>query len=69
MARACRSAPLANADELKESTEVVARELTKYQPNKTTVTGVLAGIAESVKSVAGVAAAAQALMQAVATFL
>ncbi|MEU4424105.1 hypothetical protein AB0F81_26045 [Actinoplanes sp. NPDC024001] len=63
------AAQLANAGELKESAQVVAEELTRDEPNRTTVTGVLAGIAESVKSVAGVAAAAQALVQAVATYL
>jgi hypothetical protein len=55
------AARLDNADELKESTEVVARELAKDEPNRTTVTGVLAGITAGVQSVASVAAAAQAL--------
>jgi hypothetical protein len=52
---------LDNADELKESTEVVARELAKDEPNRTTVTGVLAGITAGVQSITSVAAAAQAL--------
>lgn len=60
---------LANADELRESTQLVAEELVKDRPNKTTVTGVLAGIVEGVKSVAGLATAAEALAEAVQLFL
>jgi translation initiation factor 2B subunit (eIF-2B alpha/beta/delta family) len=60
---------LSNADELKESTQLVAEELVKDRPNKTTVTGVLAGIAQSVTSVASLATAAEALIQAVQLFL
>lgn len=60
---------LSNADELKEATGLVAEELVKDRPNKTTVTGVLASIVESVKSVAGLATAAEALTQAVQLFL
>lgn len=60
---------LSNAEELKESTQLVAEELVKDRPNKTTVTGVLASIAESVNSVASLATAAEALTQAVQLFL
>jgi translation initiation factor 2B subunit (eIF-2B alpha/beta/delta family) len=60
---------LSNADEVREATQVVAEELVKDRPNKTTVTGVLSGIAESVKSVASLATATHALAQAVGIFL
>jgi translation initiation factor 2B subunit (eIF-2B alpha/beta/delta family) len=60
---------LSDAEELRESTQLVAEELVKDRPNKTTVTGVLAGIAENVKSVASLATAAEALTQAVQLFL
>jgi hypothetical protein len=60
---------LANAAELREATDVVAQELAKERPNKTTVSGVLAGIAGDVQSVAGLATAAGALAHAVAAFL
>jgi translation initiation factor 2B subunit (eIF-2B alpha/beta/delta family) len=60
---------LSNAAELLQATQVVAEELVKERPNKTTVTGVLAGIAAGVKSVAGLAGAAEALAHAVAAFL
>jgi len=63
------AAQLSNAQELKDSTRLVAEELVKDRPNKTTVTGVLAGIAQSVKSVAGLATAAEALTHAVHLFL
>ncbi len=60
---------LSNADELREATQVVASELVKDRPNKTAVTGVLAGITDGVKSVAALAAAADALTRAVQVFL
>lgn len=63
------AAQLSNAQELKESTQLVAEELVKDRPNKTTVTGVLAGVAQSVKSVAGLATAVEALTRAVHLFL
>ena len=62
------AAQLSNADEVRESTELLARELAKPAPNRTTVSGVLGGIVDSVKSVAGLAGAAQALAQAIAHF-
>ena len=40
---------------------MVARELAKDEPNRTTVKGVLAGISAGAQSIASVAAAAQAL--------
>jgi hypothetical protein len=64
-----RGAQLSNAEELKESTQLIAEELIKDRPNKTTLTGVLAGITQSVKSVAGLATAAEALTHAVQLFL
>ena len=66
---AVHASQLSNADELKGSVRLVAEELVKDRPNKTTVTGVLAGIAQSVKSVAGLATAAEALTHAVQLFL
>jgi hypothetical protein len=60
---------LSNAEELKESTQLIAEELMKDRPNKTTVTGVLTGIGQSVKFVADLATAAEALSQAVQLFL
>jgi hypothetical protein len=55
--------------EVRESTEVVAGELKKDKPNKTTVVGVLTGIAGAVTSVAGLATATDALLDAVKQFL
>lgn len=60
---------LSNPDEVLDSTEVVAKELAKDKPNKLTVMGVLNGIADNVKSVAGVATAADSLAKAVMLFL
>ena len=60
---------LDNPNEVLDSTEVVAKELAKDEPNKLTITGVLNGIADSVKSVASVATAADALGKAVLLFL
>jgi hypothetical protein len=55
---------LDNADELQATTEVVAAELAKEKPNKITVTGLLRGLADGVRSVAGLTTAVQALAQA-----
>lgn len=60
---------LRNQAEVRESTQVVADELGKERPNKTTVTGVLTGIAGAVASVTGLATAANALLDAVTQFL
>jgi hypothetical protein len=55
--------------EVRGSTQVVVDELDKERPNKMTVTSVLAGIAGTVTSVAGLATAADALLDAVKQFL
>jgi hypothetical protein len=60
---------LDNRDEVLDSTETVAKELAKDKPNKLTITGVLSGMAESAKTVAGIATAVQALRSAVLLFL
>jgi hypothetical protein len=60
---------LDNRDEVLDSTETVAKELAKDKPNKLTITAVLSGMAESAKTVAGVATAVQALRSAVLLFL
>jgi hypothetical protein len=52
-------------DDLRGATGTVADELAKDKPNKTTVTAVVSTIAESVRSVAGLATAADALLKAV----
>jgi Family of unknown function (DUF5955) len=60
---------LDNRDEVRDSTQVVVEELGKERPNKTTVTGVLTGIAAAVASVTGLATATDALLGAVKQFL
>jgi hypothetical protein len=55
---------LDNADELQATTEVVANELAKEKPNRTTVTGLLGGLADGVRSVAGLTTAVEALARA-----
>jgi hypothetical protein len=60
---------LDNRDEVLDSTETVAKELAEDKPNKLTIMGVLSGMAESAKTVAGVATAVQALRSAVLLFL
>jgi hypothetical protein len=60
---------LDNGAEIRESTQVVAEELGKEHPNKTTVTGILTGIAGAVTSVTGLATATDALLGAVKQFL
>lgn len=57
---------LHNTDEVKQSAQVIAQELKKEKPNRITLTGVLAGISESVKSVSVLATAAEALKIALA---
>jgi len=47
------------------ATETVTEELAKERPNKTTVTGVLSGIATSVQSVSGLATAVDELLKVV----
>ncbi|HLX59102.1 MAG TPA: hypothetical protein VKR83_18945 [Ktedonobacteraceae bacterium] len=60
---------LENPDELLDSAEVVAEELSKEKPNKFTLTSILSGIASSVQSVATIAAAAEALKHAITIFM
>ena len=52
-------------EDVRGATRTVADELAKERPNKTTVTGVLSGIADSVRSITGLATAANALLAAV----
>jgi hypothetical protein len=52
-------------DDVRGATRTVTEELAKERPNKTTVTGVLSGISDSVRSVSGLAVAADALLKAV----
>ena len=56
---------LGNPDEVRDSTEVVAKELSKEKPNKLTLTAVLTGIASSVQSVSAIAVAVEALKNAI----
>jgi hypothetical protein len=57
---------LHNPDEVKQSAQVIAEELKKPKPNRITLTGVLSGIADSVKSVSVLATAAEGLKIALA---
>jgi hypothetical protein len=52
---------LDGAEELLESTTTIADELKKEKPNKTTIKGVLSGIAEAATSVTAVTGAVTAL--------
>lgn len=56
---------LKNPDEIFDSAQAVAEELSKDKPNKLTINSVLEGIANGVKSVATVATAVEALRSAV----
>jgi len=60
---------LQNAEEIRSSTTVIADELRKKQPNKLTVSAILNGIADSVKSITGIALAVEALKNAVTTLI
>lgn len=60
---------LENPDEVLDSTEVVAEELSKDKPNKLTLTAILSGIASSVQSVAVLASAVDALKHAITSFM
>lgn len=60
---------LENPEEIRESTSIVAKELSKEKPNKITLTGVLTGIASSVQSVTAIAVAVEALQKAIGTLL
>jgi hypothetical protein len=52
-------------EELIRSADIVADELAKPKPNKLTITSILDGIANSMKSVAGIVSASEALKAAV----
>jgi hypothetical protein len=60
---------LENHDEIVDSANKVAEELHRDKPNKLTITAILNGIAEGVKSVTGIATAVEALKRAVAAML
>ena len=60
---------LKNRDEVLDSTKIVAQELSKEKPNKFTITAILDGIANGVKSIPNIIAIAQALKSAVEVFL
>jgi hypothetical protein len=53
-----------NADELKVTTDMAATELPKDKPNRITITGLLGGLADSVRSVAVLATAVNAITRA-----
>jgi hypothetical protein len=61
--------PLDSREELKSSVQSVVQELGKEKPNKLTVTSLLGGIASAVKSVTGIATAAEALKAVVIRLL
>jgi hypothetical protein len=63
------AAALSNADEVRDSTAVVSKELSKDKPNKLTVISVLNGIAESVRSVTAITVAVEALRHAITALL
>ena len=63
------AASLNNPDEVRGSAAVVAEELSKDKPNKLTITSVLNGIADSVKSVTVIAVAVEALRNAITTLM
>jgi hypothetical protein len=56
---------LTNGDELRDSTRAVADELAREKPNRTTLVGILTGIATGGSSVAAIVTAAEKLIQAV----
>lgn len=60
---------LDNPDEVLDSAEVVAEELSKDKPNKLTLTAILSGIASSVQSVTAIATAVDALKHAITLFM
>lgn len=62
-------AGLANPAEVEESAALVASELTRETPNKTTLLGLLSGITGAVGSVTSLTTAAHALTRAVQQFL
>jgi hypothetical protein len=58
------AAQLDNPDELKTTTETIAAELTNDKPNRITVTGLLNGLADGVRSVTSLTTAVDALAKA-----
>ncbi|MGH8907045.1 MAG: hypothetical protein ACRD0K_11125 [Egibacteraceae bacterium] len=60
---------LDDADELRGSVGDVVAQLSKQRPNKTTVLGILRGIATAASSVSGVAAAVDAVTNTVSKLL
>jgi hypothetical protein len=56
---------LEDPEEVRDSTEVVAKELAKDKPNKLTIKAVLDGIASRVQSVTAIAVAVEALKNAI----
>jgi hypothetical protein len=60
---------LSNRAEIVAATAAVANELAREKPNKVTVSGILTGIAEGVKSVGTIASAVDGLRRAVGSFL
>jgi hypothetical protein len=58
-------AGLENPDEIERSARLVAQEVLKATPNRITITGVLSGICSAVKSLIGMATAAEAFKAAI----
>lgn len=58
------AARLDNAEEVKETTETIATELTKPKPNRITVMGLLNALASGVRPVADLATAVEGLTRA-----
>ncbi len=63
------AAELHNADELAQSTTLIAREVAQPQPNKLTIQALLQGIAQNVQSVGSVVMALDALKAALGPLL
>jgi len=57
---------LENSEEVKQSANLIAEELKKPKPNRITLSGILGGITESVKSVSVLATAAEGVKIALA---
>lgn len=60
---------LENRDEINGAAKEIAKELSKEKPNKITVTGILEGVANGVKSVANIATSVEALKKVIMAFL
>jgi predicted glycosyltransferase len=57
---------IANREEVMQTTQLVKEEISKEQPNKLSVSGLLKSIAESVQSVTSIATAVEAAKIAIA---